>query len=111
MANTPAKRGDIAVYPVRHSTGRLTGPAMETRYAIGMVTHITREGLVKACRTFDFGRWNEPAAYQTKSPMDGCTIAAATRFATPVRKMLESMPADFATIDECKAALIPFLKA
>lgn len=45
---TPAKRGDLMVYPVYSRVSYVHGPTEQTKeYALGWVTGITREGKVK----------------------------------------------------------------
>ena len=113
--HTPAKRGDIVVYRSYHSSTAANFKTTQTiTYHLGQVTHVTRDGLVRACRQFERwsepGRWREPLAYETKGAILGAIVCAAERFDRPVTEILESVPGEYESIDAARDALRPFLK-
>ena len=112
---TPAKRGDIVLYSViRSSTAANFKTTRTTTWSIGEVTHVTRDGLVRACRQFEQWvtppRWREPYKSETVGAILGAIVASADRFDRPVSTILESIPDEYESIDAARDALRPFLK-
>ena len=111
----PAKRGDIVVYKSYHSSTTVNFKTTQTiTYNLGQVTHITRNGLVRACRQFEQWvtppRWREPLKHETVGAILGAIVASADRFDRPVAEILESVPGEYESIDAARDALRPFLK-
>lgn len=109
-----AKRGDICLVPHVRNVTAMRGPTTRaTSYS--MVTSVTRDGLVK-----DYARFVDYASPRFWVGLDkragnrsgsicGCTVAAANRFAKPVRDVLEAVPQEFQSLDAARDALRPFL--
>ena len=113
--HTPAKRGDIVVYRSYHSSTAANFKTTQTiTYNLGQVTHVTRGGLVRACRQFEQWvtppRWREPLKHETVGAILGAIVASADRFDRPVSAILESIPDEYESIDAVRDALRPFLK-
>ncbi len=116
QANAPAKKGDVVLVPHIRSATALNGPTTRTQsYSLGMVTSVTRDGMVKAYAYFvDYAApryWHGLNTKPTSGHIAGCIVASASRFAKPVRDILESIPQEFPSIDAAKEALRPFVQA
>jgi hypothetical protein len=116
QANAKAARGDIVLVPTVHSATLKHGPTTRTQaFALGMVTSVTRDGLVKAYAYYSefaprYWAGLDGKHKATSGHYNGCTIASASVFARPVREIIEALPHEFPSIDAARDALRPFVK-
>lgn len=113
-----ASRGDIVLVPhVSSATAMHGATTRATSYSLGMVTSVTRDGLVKAYAYYvDYAiprYWIGLDSKQKPSSghIAGCTVASAARFNRPVKDVLESLKQEFASIEAARDALLAFVKA
>ena|SRR5688500_13606524 len=106
---TKAKRGDLALFTRPHSAwSLLRGRGWESwiTYDLAIVVAATRGGVVKYAR-----KRNGECLVRGQNVPGRCEILSQSKLTLPAADVLARVPAEFSSIDEAKAALLPFVAA
>jgi hypothetical protein len=107
----PAKRGDIAVFATKHSATmafHLSGGTTHyERVRVGIVSSVSREGFVKlADSVASTGERFAKAFREIRAPQ----LVRRDRHRKPAAEIIAEVGDDFASLEEAREALRPFVK-
>lgn len=111
QTHTIAKRGDLVciqrVDSVTYAFGSGRGTERTAVYMLAIVTSVTRDGRVKLAERPEHAPW----PWKLSAGGYDCHVLSAARLSRAATEVVAELARDFATLDELRAAVRPFVKA